>query len=1049
MPTIVQTVNGKVTGLWGSALRRTPTGQLVALKMGDVIHTGDVILTTQDGIVELKPEADAPQTVAKAPETDDIDRVIAELNQPDSDTAPAAGLTGGDGSGLQPGLRVDRIAEGITAGAPAVARETEPAPAPTPFTTATNGDQATAGAATPANAQPTASAAAVSVNEDTTLPVSLGGHDADGSIVAVTVVSVPAGSSLLLADGVTPVVAGQSLTPVEAAGLLFRPAPDFNGGVAVTFTVTDNQGGVSAPATVQIDVLPVNDSPIAHTGIASLGPEFSAIPVNLSGSDIDGTVTGVTITTAPAGGSLFLADGVTPVVPGTVLTAAQAASLVFVGDAGFTGPTTIGFTVTDDQGATSAPASAQVSVTPVPTTLTLDSSAAAVAEGGSVVYTASVDHAVSGSPLVVTLTNGATITIPVGQTSGSSAPVVPRADDAYAQGDETQTIAVAGTSGASYSSLVTSDTVVTTVSDDLDTTTVSLGASAATVAEGGSIVYTASVNNPVTGSPLVITLSNGQTVTIPVGQSSASSAPFAVRPDDAYAQGDQGLTVSITGTQGGQYESLANGPAVTTTVTDNADTSTVSLTASAASVTEGGSIVYTASVSHPVTDSPLVLTLSNGQTITIPVGQSSASSAPFAVRPDDALVQGDQTLSVGIATTSGGHYEALSPAGNAVTIVSDDADPTTVTVTASAGSVTEGGSIVYTASLSNAVTGVPLVITLSNGQVITIPVGQSSGSSAPFAVRADDADLQGTETLSVDVASTSGGNFEALTSTGPATTTVGDDADATTVTLTASATAVNEGGSIVYTASVDHPVSGTALEITLTNGQHITIPVGQSSADSAPFAVRADDLYAQGDQALPVGIAGTSGGSYESLVTTSTVSTLVQDDHDASTVSLSATPAVAEGGGIVYTATLTAPAQTDVTVTLSNNATLTIAAGSSSGSVLVAAPADDVYTSAGTVSATITAATGGGFESLSIDPAAATTAVSDTLDTTTVSLTGASTVAEGAAAGYTVSLTSPAHGDVTVTLSYSGTAADGSDFTGVTTVTIPDGASSANFSIAT
>ena len=35
---------------------------------------------------------------------------------------------------------------------------------------------------------------------------------------------------------------------------------------------------------------------------------------------------------------------------------------------------------------------------------------------------------------------------------------------------------------------------------------------------------TASVNNPVTGSPLVITLTGGTTITIPVGSSSASSA---------------------------------------------------------------------------------------------------------------------------------------------------------------------------------------------------------------------------------------------------------------------------------------------------------------------------------------------------------------------------------------------------------------------------------------------------------------------------------------------------------------------------------------------
>ena len=64
MPTIIQTVNGKVTGLWGSAVRRTPTGKLMALKMGDDVHKGDVILTTQDGIVMLTPDPEAPRAAA-------------------------------------------------------------------------------------------------------------------------------------------------------------------------------------------------------------------------------------------------------------------------------------------------------------------------------------------------------------------------------------------------------------------------------------------------------------------------------------------------------------------------------------------------------------------------------------------------------------------------------------------------------------------------------------------------------------------------------------------------------------------------------------------------------------------------------------------------------------------------------------------------------------------------------------------------------------------------------------------------------------------------
>ncbi|MEB0229198.1 hypothetical protein QN414_33565, partial [Pseudomonas sp. 5S1] len=65
---------------------------------------------------------------------------------------------------------------------------------------------------------------------------------------------------------------------------------------------------------------------------------------------------------------------------------------------------------------------------------------------------------------------------------------------------------------------------------------------------------------------------------------------------------------------------------------------------------------------------------------------------------------------------------------------------------------------------------------------------------------------------------------------------------------------------------------------------------------------------------------------------------------------------------------------------------ITIDAGKTTGTVTVPAPADDVYKDAGTVQATITKATGGNFENLATNPAAAVTNVTDTIDTSTVTL---------------------------------------------------------------
>jgi hypothetical protein len=54
------------------------------------------------------------------------------------------------------------------------------------------------------------------------------------------------------------------------------------------------------------------------------------------------------------------------------------------------------------------------------------------------------------------------------------------------------------------------------VTDTIDTTTVKL--TDTSVAEGGTVTYTATVGAPVTGSPVVVTLANGQTITIEVGK---------------------------------------------------------------------------------------------------------------------------------------------------------------------------------------------------------------------------------------------------------------------------------------------------------------------------------------------------------------------------------------------------------------------------------------------------------------------------------------------------------------------------------------------------
>ncbi|WP_177334298.1 immunoglobulin-like domain-containing protein, partial [Pseudomonas sp. NBRC 111124] len=346
----------------------------------------------------------------------------------------------------------------------------------------------------------------------------------------------------------------------------------------------------------------------------------------------------------------------------------------------------------------------------------------------------------------------------------------------------------------------------TVVSDSIDTSTVTLTATPS-VTEGGTVVYTATVTAPVTGAPLVISLANGQTITIGLNETSGSVNFTA--PNNVYTSNTP-LTNSITGVTGGNYEKLDIAGTPTTVVNDdpaNLDSTGLSLSATG-SVQEGGSIVYTAKLTNPA-GSEMTVTLSNGAVITIAKGQTEGSVSFDA--PADTVYVDAGNVSVTVTGTTGGDFEKLDVSATpAVTAVTDSIDTSTVTLTANASAV-EGGVITYTASVTAPVTGAPLVITLANGQTITIPVNASSGSVDFVAPN----NVYNTNTpVTNSITGVTGGNYEKLETAGTPSTVVTDDPaklDNTGLTLTATGT-VQEGGEIVYTAKLTNP-AGSEMKV--------------------------------------------------------------------------------------------------------------------------------------------------------------------------------------------------------------------------------------------
>ena len=181
----------------------------------------------------------------------------------------------------------------------------------------------------PANQRPVATPNSVTVAEDGSVGIRLRGTDSDGTVVGYRVATPPASGAF---SGTAP-------------DLTYAPEADFSGRDEFTFTVTDDDGAVSAPAAVTIDVTPVNDPPTALAQSAEVvGGE--SVDIVLAGADIDGVVVTYEVATQPAHGGL---TGTPP-------------ELNYAPDPGYAGMDAFTFTVMDDEGAVSAVAQVAIEV---------------------------------------------------------------------------------------------------------------------------------------------------------------------------------------------------------------------------------------------------------------------------------------------------------------------------------------------------------------------------------------------------------------------------------------------------------------------------------------------------------------------------------------------------------------------------------------------------------------------------------------------------------------------------------------------------------------
>ena len=737
---------------------------------------------------------------------------------------------------------------------------------------------------------------------------------------------------------------------------------------ATTVTVTASTGGATftQAETVRVTVGREADSATSGTDYASV----AAFDVTIAAGQSSGTGT---FALTPTDDKLIEGDE----------------TISVAGTSGF-GAATVPMTLTDDDRD-----SKNLEQPPI----ALSASPSSVSEGGGV-RTITVTATVRDGKA---FPNATTVTVSVGA-SGDSAV---KGTDYAAVADFDVTIAAEANSGSTTFKLTpTDDTLIegleaitlsgsasdlkvdgtsVTITDN-DTPNMTLAVNPASVSEGAGdtqVTVTASTGGVTFKAARTVTVTVGKSgdnategtdykevkdtfdITIAKGQTSGAGT-FTLQPtDDTLIEGNE--TITVSGTTTGLTVSNAS-----ITLTDNDKTPEVNLSVNPSSVSEGDNpteVTVTATFSNTstyLTDTTVAVSVGDGKdsatsgtdytavtafNVTIAKGKSSGS-ATFTLTPtQDALVEGNETITVS------GTHAALTVNGTSMTLTDDDGAPA-INLSVNPSSVAESAgdtTVTVTATFSTASTyKTDTTVTVSVGDStdsaasgtdytavtafdVTIAAKASSGSATFTLTPTQDTLVEGNETITVGGTVAAGGGL----TVNPASITLTDDdtadlalavnpasvaenAGKTTVTVTASTGGATftqaETVRVTVGRKADSATSGT--DYAAVAPFDVTITAGQSSGTGTFALTPTDDDLIEGDETISV--AGTSGFGAATVPMT-----LTDDDRDSKNleqppIALSASPSsVSEGGG-VQTITVTAtvrdgkafPSATTVTVSV-------------------------------------------------------------------------------------------------------------------------------------
>ena len=614
-------------------------------------------------------------------------------------------------------------------------------------------------------------------------------------------------------------------------------------------------------------------------------------------------------------------------------------------------------------------------------TVTLVLSQTSISEdGGASTVTATLDHASSiattitvsaaaGSDTVIgdfAVSANKVLMIAANATTSTGTVTITGEDNTF---DDTAPKSVTVSGSAVNSQGITQPASVTLgINDDEATSTqVLLTVGPLTVSESASatsVTVTAALNGAARAADVAVTVSvaggtatevadfatvSDFTITIGAGDTSEIGT-FSLAPaGDAIDERDETVTVSATTTATG-----LTGGSATVTITDDDAAPTVTLALGPASISEAsGSSTVTATLDHPSSEATMVEVLTapvagtdvgdftqSGTTLTIAAESTTSTGTVTVGANDNNIFTVDKSVTVsGIADND---LEIMQPDPQTLAIVEDDTESTTVTLSVSTDTVSEGATgnaqlVTVTAALDEAARpdAVAVAVTVAGDTAledddytgvppftVTIEAGATNGTAtftlAPIVDDVDEPD----RTVRVSGPTTVSG-LTVLPAGGLEVTLADDDATPEVTLVLNPASISEDGGSGEVTATLDHP-SSEATTITVS-----AAPVPSSGADADDFTQSGATLtIAEGSTASTgtvtiaahgnnvdhpnreVAVSGVADNDFAIVQPSAQTLTITDNEETSTAVQITVTTSVApdaieEGAGAEVTVTAT------------------------------------------------------------------------------------------------------------------------------------------------